>query len=53
VTQEVLDSRPRVARLSEAAQRILIVALIAVFSPNDFDPLDADLAAPDMSDGWG
>jgi hypothetical protein len=52
VTQKVLDARPRLARLTEAAQRILIVALIAVFSPNSFDAFDDDLAAPDMSDGW-
>lgn len=52
VTQQLLDSRSRVARLSEPAQRVLIVSLIAVFSPNDFDPFDKALAAPDMSDSW-
>lgn len=52
VSQELLDARPRLARLTEAAQRILIVNLIAVFSPNDFDPGDADLVPPDMTDGW-
>lgn len=52
VTQQLLDSRDRVARLSEPAQRILIVGLIAVFSPNDFDPFDEALAPPDMSDSW-
>ena len=52
VTQQLLDSRERVARLSEPAQRILIASPIAVFSPNDFDPFDKALAAPDMSNGW-
>mgnify|MGYP001263665849 CR=1 FL=1 len=52
VTQQLLDSRERGTRLSEPAERILIASLIAVFSPNDFDPFDEALAAPDMSDSW-
>lgn len=52
VTQTVLDERPRVARLSEAAQRILIVRLIQVVSPALFEDPNVDQFRPDMSDSW-
>lgn len=52
VTQGLLESRERVHRLSDPAQRILIVALIQIVSPNRFDPFDEDLRPPDLSDSW-
>lgn len=52
VTQGLLDSRTRIARLSGEAQRILTVRLMQVVSPNVFDPDDPGLLAPDMSDSW-
>jgi hypothetical protein len=52
VSQEVLDQRGRVARLSIAAQRVLIVRLAQVISPYTFDPTDPALDDPDVSDGW-
>jgi hypothetical protein len=52
VTQSLLDGRERAHRLSDAAQRILIVALIQSVSPNRFDPFDEDLRPPDLSDSW-
>ena len=52
VTQSLLDSRTRVAQMSEAAQRILIVRLIQTVSPNNFDPFDENLRPPDLSDSW-
>lgn len=52
LSQDVLDQRERIARLSVAAQRILIARLIQVVSPYTFDPMDAALEDPDVSDGW-
>jgi len=52
VAQELLDQRERVARLSVPAQRILITRLIQLVSPYTFDPMDAALDDPDISDGW-
>ncbi len=52
LTQALLDRRERVHRLSEPAQRILIVALMQSVSPNRFDPFDEALRAPDLSDSW-
>lgn len=52
VTQGLLDRRERVHRLSEAAQRVLITALIQSVSPNRFDPFDEGLRPPDLSDSW-
>lgn len=52
VSQELLDQRERLARLSVAAQRILIARLIQVVSPYTFDPTDPALDDPDVSDGW-
>lgn len=52
VTQALLDSRPRLARMSVDAVKILGVRLIQVVSPNLFDPLDENLAIPDLSDCW-
>jgi hypothetical protein len=52
VSQDLLDQRERLARLSVPAQRILIVRLIQVVSPYTFDPTDPALEDPDASDGW-
>lgn len=52
VSQELLDQRERIARLSVPAQRILIARLIQVVSPFTFDPMDPALDDPDVSDGW-
>lgn len=52
VSQELLDQRERIARLSVPAQRILIARLIQVVSPYTFDPMDPALEDPDVSDGW-
>lgn len=51
-TQALLDRRERVHRLSEAAQRVLIAALMQSVSPNRFDPFDEALRVPDLSDSW-
>lgn len=50
VHQDALDASERVARLTEAAQRLLIAQTMSLFSPSLYDP--ALLQAPDMSDGW-
>jgi hypothetical protein len=50
VTQDLLDSRDRVARMSQDAQRRIISAICAVMGPDLFDP--TDLRAPDMSSSW-
>ena len=50
VHQSVLDETPRVARLSTAADKLLVAALIAHFSPSLYDP--DDLEDPDMSCSW-
>lgn len=52
VTQALLDGRDRVHRLTASAQRILSAALIQVMSPNRFDPFDAGLRDPDLTDSW-
>lgn len=53
VTQNLLERRERVHRLSDAGQRILLAALIQCVSPNRFDPFDEGLRPPDLSDSWG
>jgi hypothetical protein len=50
VTQSLLDSQPRIARLTADATRILNLAIIQTFTPNDFE--FETLAMPDMTDGW-
>ncbi|MGH2748019.1 MAG: hypothetical protein ACRDKB_08870 [Actinomycetota bacterium] len=52
VSQEILDQRERIARMSVPAQRILIARLIQVVSPHTFDPMDPALEDPDVLDGW-
>jgi len=50
VTQALLDHRPRIARLTADATRILDAAIIQTFTPNNFTWQSLD--EPDMSDGW-
>jgi hypothetical protein len=50
VTQALLDHRPRVARLTADATRILNATIIQTYTPNKF-PWES-LVAPDMTDGW-
>jgi hypothetical protein len=52
VRHDVLERRRRVARLTAAAQQVLITRLIHLVSPNLYDHNDENLTPPDMSDGW-
>lgn len=57
VRAEALPEDRRVARFSEAAQRILMTSIIHVVSPTLFTPYPRDPGAedyfsPDLSDGW-
>jgi hypothetical protein len=52
VDQELLDSRTRVKRLSERAQRELIARLVQTVAPFLPDPEDAGFVPPDRSDSW-
>ena len=49
VTQDMLEAAPRVARLSEDAQRILMSKLVQQFCQSLYDTQDMK---PDMSDSW-
>jgi hypothetical protein len=51
VHQEVLDSSPRVGRLSEPAQRILAAKTMEMFGPMPVDPWQDEMAV-DRSDSW-
>lgn len=50
VDQSLLDQRARIAQMTSQAQGLLISGLIALMSPNFFDP--NDLESPDMSSSW-
>jgi hypothetical protein len=51
VRQDVLETRRRIARLGESAQRILITRMIQLVGPMFPDYNDPSVQ-PDMSDGW-
>lgn len=51
VTQSMLDDTERVARLSEAGQRIFAARAMSVVGPMNLDPWQAEMA-PDRSDSW-
>jgi hypothetical protein len=50
VSQTLLEERPRIARLTSDATRILNAAIIQTYTPNDFDW--RELAEPDITNGW-
>jgi len=52
VTQQLLDARPRLKRMTQKGLKLLHIRLIQVISPNLFPPDDEGLRDADLSDSW-